>query len=280
MGFINLILNLAALLIWLKWRMEGVIAPVARPGRSLISTLKRTEAARQPRWLLPGMLALLLGVRSLFYWNIGSAVDWVPSLHLVAIAPHFRSDAPGLMILFSLLSFGLTLFVFYTCLLLLSVVNRSLPENDPLQKLTRHFLGFVEYWPLTVKLVLPFLMGTSLWAALATPFSRWGIHPAPDSAFHLWEQAMVISLHGYLAWKILIAGLLLLHVANSYVYLGNQPFWHYVASTSRNLLSPLARLPLRLGRVDFTPLAGLALVFVVAELAEWGLRKLYPLLPY
>lgn len=280
MGFINFILNLAALLIWLKWRTADLITPVTRPDRSLLSTLKRAEAPRQPRWLPPAMLAVLLGLRSVFYWNIGSAVNWVPSLHLMVIAPSFRSDWLGRMVLFSLSSFGLTLVIYYICLLLLSVVNRGLPENDPLQKLTRYQLGFVDRWPLTLKLALPFISGTLLWAAFTTPFSRLGIIPAPDSTFHLWEQALVIGLHGYLPWKLLVIGLLLFHVVNSYVFLGNLAFWQYVNDTSQNLLTPLRNLPLRLGRLDFAPLLGVGLVLLLSELAQRGLAKLYPLLPY
>ena len=86
---------------------------------------------------------------------------------------------------------------------------------------------------------------------------------------------MVVGLGSYLSWKYLIGGLLALHLVSSYVYLGNQPFWHFVAPTGRNLLRPLRRVPLRLGKVDFAPLVGIALVFLAAEFAERGLSQLY-----
>lgn len=280
MGFINIILDLAALLIWLKWRTTDLVTSVARPDRSLLSTLKRAEAVRQPRWLLPGTLAALLAIRSVFYWNIGSAVDWVPSLHLVVIAPHFRSDAFGLMVAFSLLSFGLMLIVYHLCLLLLSVVNPNLPEHDPLQKLVRYQLGFVDRWPLALKLVLPFVVGTLVWVVLTDFFARLGIIPLPLSTFQRWEQAMVMGLTCYLVWKALIVAFLLLHMVNSYVYLGNQAFWHYLDRTSQNLLRPLRVVPLRVMRVDFSPLVGAVLLFLLGHFVTRKLTVLYEHLPH
>jgi uncharacterized protein YggT (Ycf19 family) len=46
------------------------------------------------------------------------------------------------------------------------------------------------------------------------------------------------------------------------------------------LLQPLRRVPLRAGRVDFAPVVGIALVFLLAGLAERGLNSIYEWLPF
>ncbi len=58
-------------------------------------------------------------------------------------------------------------------------------------------------------------------------------------------QAAVIGLGSYLAWKYLILGILMFHLVNTHVYLGNLPVWNCVDATARNLLAPLRWLPLR-----------------------------------
>ena len=85
----------------------------------------------------------------------------------------------------------------------------------------------------------------------------------------------MIGLCAYLAWKFLLVALLLLHLLNSYVYLGNHPFWLFVNTSARRLLWPLTWLPLRFGRADFTPLAGIALVFFAGEYGPPGLTLLF-----
>jgi len=69
--------------------------------------------------------------------------------------------------------------------------------------------------------------------------------------------------------------ILFLSLLSSYVYLGNHWFWNFVAVTSRNLLAPLRWIPLRLGKVDFAPIAGMVVVFILAEFAERGLVELF-----
>jgi uncharacterized protein YggT (Ycf19 family) len=217
----------------------------------------------------------------LLYWQIGSAVDWTPNLHLDVIdrAIPFRSDTWWLMVLFSGLSFAITLGLFYLWLLLLALVNGRRAEADPLQKLVRLQLGRVDRWPWPVKALLPLLITVLLWYLLSLLFSRLSLIPPISSNTHRLEQAIVIGLGSYLSWKYLIGGLLALYLVGSYIYLGNQPLWNFVAMTGGNLLIPLRRVPLRLGKVDFAPLVGIAVVFLAAELAERGLNLLYDNLP-
>src|SRR6266576_2405073 len=151
MTFVDALLNLAGLLLWVSWRSLS-FDPLVKPKTvSLVSAVKRTEPPRFSRWHFLAALTALLLLRALFYWQIGAGVDWVPNLKLGVISIFFRSDLPGRILLFSMLSFLLTLVVFYLWLLLLSLVNRCEAEGDPMQRMVRLHLGVVDRWPLFLK---------------------------------------------------------------------------------------------------------------------------------
>jgi len=278
MGILDFILNLIGLWLWLNWRAAGLSAAAASPGVSLLRTLKRAEPIPAKRWGYLVGLGLLLLFRTVIYRQIGAAVHWTPHLPLGVISLPFRSDAPGPMLLFSLFSFGLVIGLFYLWLIVLSVVNRGLPDADPLQRLARLQLGWVERLPVALRVALPPVVAALLWYALHPLFV-----PPPKSAWHTAEQALGMGLTAFLPWKYLIVGILLLHVLNSYVYLGNSAFWNYVNATGRNILASVQWLPLRLGRVDLAPVVVIALVVLVAEVlwctdpsrlwAKWTLQR-------
>jgi uncharacterized protein YggT (Ycf19 family) len=279
MGLIDFILNLAGLLLWLNWRSLR-FDPIAKPTvLSLVGTLKKTSSSRLPQWQLPLTLLALLAVRALFYWQIGPAINWTASLRLGAIVLAFRSDFPGHMFLFSLLGFVFTLAAFFLWLILLAVVNRGV-SNDPLQKLARLHLGFVDRCPWQFKLFLPLLTGALFWVLFSRAFMWLGLIPLSPTLVELLEQATIIGLATYLVWKYLIVGLLLLHLINSYVYLGDHPFWNFVNATAGNLMAPLRGIPLRWGKADFSPVVGVALIFLAAELGQHGLTRLYQRIPF
>lgn len=278
MGLLNFILNLAGLLLWVNWRAMGFKEQV--PYRaSLIHTLRSAAPRRPGRWRYLAGLLLLLLVRGWLYRPIGSGLSWVPHLDLQVVAVPFRSDLPWRMTLFSVLSFGLALLVFHLWLLLLSIVNRSEVESQPLQRLVRLQLGWVERLPIFVKLLLPVLGALVLWLALHPILVSFRLLPAGAPFARVAQEGVVLGLAGLLTWKYLIAGLLLFHLLNSYVYLGPSPLWDFVSLTARNLLKPLGWLPLQIGRVDFAPTLALLLVWVAAEFAGRGLQELFRRLP-
>jgi hypothetical protein len=89
-----------------------------------------------------GVIAGLLMGRGLLYWQVGAAVDWNPSLELGVISVSFRSDFLGRILLFSWLSFGVTLVVFYLWLLFLSLVNNAVEANSIQRWIDRHLGWF------------------------------------------------------------------------------------------------------------------------------------------
>lgn len=271
MPLIDLILNLAGLLLWLSWQALGVSA-ATRPGPlSLVHTLKRAEA-KPPRRRTPLLFLLaLLAARSLIYWQLGPGARWQPFLDLGAVRLQFQIQSWGSMLLYSLLSFGHILAIYYLALLLVAVANTQSNEADPLQRVVRMQLGPFGHLPLPLGLLTPGLFGALLWLALGWPLAWIGLYRPIPTAEMLWQQALVIGLVTYVAWLYLLIPLLLIHLFNSYVYLGHAPIWHFLALTGRNALRPLRGLPFTLGRVDLTPLLVMAAaLFVGVRGIEWS----------
>ena len=110
MALIDFILNIIALLLWWNWlaiRFDPLSARTS--AASLVGTLRKAGPALPRRWLsLVALFALLL-FRGFFYRIFSASVRWTPSLSLEIINLPFRADYLGRMMLYSFLSFGLTL---------------------------------------------------------------------------------------------------------------------------------------------------------------------------
>ena len=270
MGLIDFILNLAGLLLWLNWRAAKA-DPLGKPvPATLIGTLRRAEPGKPGWWHLPVVLGGLLLLRALFYWQIGSAAGWIGKLDLGVTVVFFRSNAFGQMLLFSMFSFARMFGIMYLWLLLLSILSGPMPTH----RLVKMQLGKIDGWPRWVKFLLPLIVIALIWGLASWPFA-W-LHPKPAmSVAHRIEESLVIALGSYLVWKFLIAALLVLRLLNSYIYFGKNPFWSYVNATAKQLLRLLEKIPLRAGRADFAPVAGIALVFLLAGCVQDGI-KLFP----
>jgi uncharacterized protein YggT (Ycf19 family) len=279
MALIDFILNLAGLLLWLNWRSVRFDPLGRRTPATLIGTLRRAEPRRLRRWHLLAALGGLLLLRAGIYWQIGSAANWSGKLDLGITALSFSSNLSGpmmsflRMLVFSIFSFGLMLGVFYLWLLLLSILAG--PEPLPFHRLVRMPLGGMDRWSRGVKFFLPLMVTATFWWLASWLLAWLQVILEPASPAHRIEEALVIGLGSYLAWKYLIGTLLVLHLLNSYIYFGKHPFWGYVNAEAQTLLSPLRVVPLRAGRVDFAPVVGIVLVFLAAELAGRGLVLLY-----
>jgi len=275
-SFIDFILNLAGLLLWIKWRSLPFDPFNKRIPATLIGTLRRAAPSHFRRWHLLAMIAALLILRALFYWQIGSVAHWTGKLNLGVIELSFRGDLFGRTLLFSIFSFGRALGIFYLWLLLLSILSGP----EPMHRLVRMQLGGIDRWPRGVKFFLPLILMAAIWWLASWPLAWLQIIPKPVSAAHRIEESLVIGLGSYLIWKFLAAALLGLHLLNTYIYFGKHPVWNYVNAAAQTLLSPLRKIPLRAGRVDFEPIVGIAIVFLIAEPAGRGLVSLYGRLPF
>jgi len=260
MSVIDLILNLAALMLWLNWRAARAPERARGAPGMLGATVRRVDAASLG-WFWVSCLLLLLGLRGFFYWKAGQEVDWTPSISLGPVVLTFRSDRPDRIFLFSCLSFAFTLGIFYSGLLLLSMLSRRVVDGAPQQKWVALQLGRVERWPRALKLLLPWAALALGWALLCPLLARLVIAPTPQSNAHLAQQALVIGAGAYLAWKYLLAGILLLRIINSYIYLGNSTFWNYLNPMAKSLEWTVSFIPLRLGKFDFAPVLVMVAIF-------------------
>jgi hypothetical protein len=133
------------------------------------------------------------------------------------------------------------------------------------QRFIRVQLGWLEKIPWWLKIPLPMLLAGFAWIALVPLFVQLGLIPPIQNSENLWGQAAALSLTVLLAWKWLLLVLFLFHLLNLYVYLGKHPVWDYISGTARKLLWPLSFLAM--GRIDLSPVIGIALVFCLAEFA-------------
>ncbi len=273
MSLIDFILNLAALLMWFNWRAARVDPLALATPSTLAGTLRRAGKSNFTTWHLPAVIGGLIVVRAIFYWLTGDAVKWVGILDVGVISVPFRSDGFGRMLLYSVLSFGVALTVYFIWLIFLSSLKPATADADSLRGLLRSQLGRVERWPRGIKLLLPFLVVTVLWWLVSWPLIFWEVLPRSVSLGQRTEQALLVGLGSYLAGKFLIVGTLALDLVSSYVFFGRHPFWQQLEEISRRLLAPLRFLPLRVGRFDFAPLFGIALFLLFAHCAENGIKS-------
>ena len=277
MGLIDFILSLAGVLVWLNWRSIRFDPLVKTTPATLVGTLRRAEPRRRKGWHLLAGLAGLLVLRAVLYHLIGPEADWKPKLDLFFVVPSFHSHVFLHALLFSLLSFARMLIICYFWLLMLAVINRRNTEPDPLQKTLGLHLGPVARWPWPVQVLLPVVLIAGLWLALHPLLVHLEIVGRVRSMAGLAEQGVLIGLALYFSLQYLLPPFLLLHLVASYVYLGSSPAWDFVRATARNLLAPLRWLPLRVGRLDFAPVAGvILLLFLLHWLPSKMPRSLWP----
>ncbi len=274
MPLIDIILNFAALLLWLNWRAIDFGA-ISSPRVSIVSNLKKLN--RSPsRWIFLGILVALLLARSVIYWQLGSALNWVATIPLGPITLPFRSDHWWRIFTYSFLSFGVLVGFFYLGLLLLSIVNSRVSDAEPMQKLVRLHMGWMERLPLFLRLLLPLATAVAGWICLRPLLMGLGLTPVGVPFRQTIEQGFIIALNVYFVWGYYILVLLGLYVLNSYIYFGAAPLWNYISQTGRRLLTPLQWLPLKIGRFDFAPIVIMVCLFFTVKGANWGLQKVLP----
>lgn len=275
MGVVDLILNLAGLLLWLNWRAEKTDPVSQRKPATLIGTLRRADGGAG-QWQLPAFILGLLVLRALLYWQIGSALRWSAKLDLGVVVLSFPIPSNawfscGQMVLFSICGFALTLGFYYMALLLLSILDGP----EPFRTFVRLQLGAADRWAKLSRLFLPFIAVTALWWVLTWLLVSMQIIPPPAGEGHRIAKAITVGLGSYLAWKYVAIVLLLLHLSNSYIYFGKHPFWNFINAEAQKLLAPLRSLPLRFKRIDLTPLVAILVVAVASMLVEKLLWMLY-----
>ncbi|MEI6785319.1 MAG: hypothetical protein WCQ21_30845 [Verrucomicrobiota bacterium] len=264
MGLVDFILNLAAILLWLSWCSIRFDALVKTTPATLVGTVRRAEPRRLKGWQFLAALAALLLLRTfLYYRQTAPTADWTPKLNLFFVVLPFPNDTFQSVLLYSVLSFTRIFIICYFWGLALVIINRSIAETDPLQKMLHLHLGPVVRWPRLLQLLLPLLLIIGLWMALHPWLAHLGITSHVHSNTRLAEQGLLLGVALFLTLQYLLPLFLLVHLAASYVYWGRSPWWDFIGATARNLLAPLRWLPLRMARFDFAPLVGVMLFLFV-----------------
>jgi uncharacterized protein YggT (Ycf19 family) len=278
LNLIDFILNVAGLLLWLNWRSARLDPFTRGIPATLAGTVRRAEPMRLKRWHFLAALGILLFVRAMLYNALGPAVNWTPRVNLVLVHlafPIIRGHSFLSALTFSVLSFVQILIVFYLWLLIIAIANRRETSPDALHKLLVVQLGKLARWPLPVQLIVPVFVVVVLWMAFHPILVYIGVTPHVRSNEILFEQGCVACLILYWTVKYLLFALLAAHLIITYVYLGANPVWEFINTTSKNLLSPLRNLPLRFGRIDFAPILGIILVVLLLfVLPDYVLRYL------
>jgi len=217
----------------------------------------------------------LLSLRSVIYYQLGSAADWTPKLGLGIVVLAFRCDRFGGVVLFSLLSFLRILLIFYFWLIVLALLDQEAVETSNIRRSVRLQLGRIGRWPWWTQLSLPLLLTVALWVTLHPLLLHSGIVGPTRSLARLTAQGWLVSGGLVLSLKYFLPPLLLLYLICSYVYLGESPVWDFISRTSQRLVLPLTRLGMQLGKLDLAPIVGAALVIALLHwLPDFTLNSL------
>lgn len=272
MAFIDLLLNLIGLVLLLAWRTAGRPAQVRGAG-TLLSNLKPAESRATKRWGYLVALGGLLLARPLLYSAIATGLNWTPMIGLGSTALAFRADDPGRLVLHSLLGFGwvwVNAVAWATVLIALTCLER---EPEGWSKVLREMLGWLGRGPVWLQLPFPWLAAGVAWALLTFPLVSLGILPRIPPGPELAMQSAVVGASVWLSLKWLLVGILLLRLINTYIYFGNHPLWDFIHRIGGLLIRPLGWLPVRLGKLDFTPLVAAAIVWALWWAMGAGLTR-------
>lgn len=219
----------------------------------------------------------MLIIRAIFYWNLGPALRWTATVNLVPISLPMRSDLFPLMLIYSFTTFGLTLGLYYMWLLLLSALNQNYLTDNVIQKFVRLQLGFLDRLGTPIKLGLPIVLSGLAWTASVPVLQHYGIIPAPVSKIHMAEQSIVMALSAILGWRGILIFIVVAHIINTHVFLGNHPIWSYVDHTTNTLLGPLKKFRGRF--FDLGSILLLIAISLTAYILSSAFTRLFARLP-
>lgn len=269
MKTIDWLLNLAALIIWLRW-LSFFSAPT-RITLTLAAVVKPAEKGSKRGFFPLFIIGLIILGRAVFFHYSGAVTNFNPILDLTAISIPFKSASFMMTLLYSICSFLLFLIVFYFWLCILSVLNYKEELDIYHRKIVQH-LGFIGKIPALFRLLAPFVITASLWLIVSVLFSKIGIVTNPNSFSKHILQSILLSLCLLFSLKYLVLIICALFLCYTYFYLGVHPFWAFIGVTGKRLLRPIRWI--RIGPLDLSPLV-MTLVFVYLCLLG---EKWFPLL--
>lgn len=276
MSLVDIILNIAGLLMWVSWCGIRGLDAAGVPG-TILSNLRPAGQRRDPRWGYLAALGALLLVRAVIYRQMGPAFHWTPVWTSPAASLSFRSDSFPRMLAYSFLGFGWWLLVGYTWACGIVALNRPPRDRDGVTRVVRRQLGWLGNLPPVLLLLVPALVAGVAWLGVGWLGARYRMAVPLQGGLHLVQQALVVAVSHLCVLRWLLAGVLLLHFVNLYVYLGNHAFWDFVQQTGDWLSRPLGFL--RIGHIDLSPVGAALILWGVLTVLGAGLPWLKPALP-
>jgi hypothetical protein len=279
MSLVDLLLNVAALIMWVSWRgIRGTEA--AGTAGTILGNLRAAGVERPSRWPYLAWLVGLLLFRAILYRQMGPNLAWHPGWSHGAATLVFRSDSFPRMLAFSGLGFLSTLLFWYTGLAGILALHRPPMDRDGITRALRRQAPWLANLPGWLLLMLVAAAAGVSWLAIGSMAARHGLVPPLRGERHLLQQALVVAAGQWCVLRWWIAVLLVLHFVHLYVHLGNQAVWEFVQNTGQKLSRPFAFL--RVGHLDAAPLVALVVYWT---LLTWighglpGLRKTLPGMP-
>lgn len=275
MAAVDQLLNVIGLVLWLSWRGAGR-PPASRGAGTLLSNLKSANTRPPRRWAYLAALAGLILLRPLLYGAFAASIQWTPLLPLGSTALAFRADSLLRLELYSVLSFGWAWLVLQSWLLTLGLlVSGAASPADGWERAFRDFSGWPARLPRWLRPLVPSVLAGIGWAAACLPLARLGVLPGMPQPAVLAGQAAIVGLSVWLPLKWLLGLLLLLRLIYTYIYFATHPLWDLINRVGGRLLRPLHWLPIRFGKLDFTPLVAVALVWGLWWALDYGLARGY-----
>ena len=137
-------------------------------------------------------------------------------------------------------------------------------ESNFVHRMVQLLVGPLESWPALFRASLP-VVAAPLWFIFCAALESAQIIPGQESWKIVFHESLVVGLCAYLPWCHLLAGLVFIYFLNSYIYMGPSPLWNYLHTITRKALTPLYLLPLQISKIDFTPVAAMAIIFLIYE---------------
>jgi uncharacterized protein YggT (Ycf19 family) len=270
MEWLHLILNLAALLLWIHWRAGTMPRP--KPVNSVIGPTPNLGPVFRHSWFFLVALLVLLGLRAVFYNQFGPGLDWVPSLNLIDQSPHFRSDYFPRALAFSVLSFARWLVALYFCLALLSAVRPDGKRATNWREFLKAQFGWLGNWSPVVHWIAALALAVGVHLGETHWMESLGVLTQSADPLRQIPTLIVLDLSAAVYLMML---LLALYLLNSYVYFGEQNFWKNVDDSGRRLLKLFRAVPLVVRKIDLAPFIAFSLAYGLSfvlrhdHLASW-----------
>ena len=270
MDWLHGILNLIGLLFWVLWR-AGTI-PRSKPTNAIAGPTPRQGKIYKHSWVYLLGLIILLTLRAAFYNQFGPGLHWIPYLEFIHEAPHFRSYIFPMTFAYSILSFARWLSALYFCLALLITI---IPEENS-AKMWRSFLRCQFGWLGGLPAIALWVTALLLSASLHIIEIEWmTLIEARSENSHQYGYLPLLIILDFRAATYLTMGIVSLYIINSYVYIGEKKFWKNVDDYGKQLLAPVRRIPLVVGKADLAPFLVMAIAYGLSyilrhdQLASW-----------